>query len=529
MLHIAVTFKGRTGTGPTKVPARLSSRSIPAFEPQPGEMETGIEALRQRGFILSGRGRMTVSVRGTVDQFEKTFGTRLTAFLLDPDEGYASDCVYYPAEGAPWDPDPELAALIDDAYIQWPHIYLGRKKDSERKEAELREIATAGPSAAPAMQAKSLGNGKRSPRIAPAPRDDAKKDESPAKKPRVKAKPPKVDYYHLDVLRDVPDKLNVPAIHQQGHAGEGIRIAMIDTGFDHSHPFFKKNGFTSTVVLAPGATNRQTDPYSHGTGESANVFGIAPKVTFIGVKLMDDDNQYGGASILEGLQEALKHKPHVITVSLAYDLRTLDGRRELPQLPNGLKPLEAEIQAAIAEGTVIVFAAGNGHYAFPASMPEVIAAGGAYIDEDGDLSASDYASAFASRIYSGRHVPDVCGLVGMLPNADYIMLPVPPGSQIDVGNAEHDRTTTSDGWAVFSGTSAAAPQVAAVCALLLEKNPQLTPGDVKALLMRTAVDVLTGHANPASDPNRQGLKAGPGRDSATGAGLADAGAAWTQA
>lgn len=472
ILRIAVTFRGRARIGPTKVPARLSSQSITSFEPEPGEMETAIEALRQRGFVVSGKGKMTVSVRGTAALFEQVFGTELTTIALDKSLCYSSPCVYYPPEGAPWNPDPVLIELIDDAYIQWPHIYLS----------------------------------------------DA-----------INARPPEVNYFHLDVLNDVPAKLNVPPIHRERHQGEGIRVAMIDTGFDHSHPFFVRNGFTSSVVLAPSATNRCTDPGSHGTGESANVFAIAPKVTFIGVKLGDDADPNGGASILEGFQEALKHKPHVITVSMCYDLRELDGRGELRELPNGLKPLEAEIQAAIAAGIVVVFSSGNGHYAFPASMPEVLSVGGTFVGEDGSMRASDYASAFTSTIYSGRHVPDVCGLVGMLPYGDYIMLPVPPNQDIDVANAQHDGTKPGDGWAVFSGTSASAPQIAAVCALLLQKNPLLTPAEIKALLTRTAVDVCSGSANPASDPEGVGVAAGPGVDGATGAGLVNAHAAWLQA
>lgn len=81
---------------------------------------------------------------------------------------------------------------------------------------------------------------------------------------------------------------------------------------------------------------------------------------------------------------------------------------------------------------------------------------------------------------------------------------------------------------MFSGTSAAAPQIAGVCALLLQARPDLTPAQVKAVLRRTARDVIVGHANPASDPSGQGLRTSVGEDGATGAGLVDALAAYNQ-
>jgi subtilisin family serine protease len=225
---------------------------------------------------------------------------------------------------------------------------------------------------------------------------------------------------------------------------------------------------------------------------------------------------------LEALQEALRHEPHIISVSLAY---VLDGQT----VPNSLKALEAEINATIAAGVVVVAAAGNGVRAFPAQMPDVIAAGGAYFDDSQALRASDYSAAFRSEAYSGRDVPDLCGLVGPAPHADYIMLPVPPLSLQDQAQSAHDSTTAADGWAVMSGTSAAAPQIAGVCALLLQRNPNLKPAALKALLERTARDVRLGRASPRTDPNGIGLQASVARDSATGAGLVDAFRAWQQA
>jgi subtilisin family serine protease len=103
------------------------------------------------------------------------------------------------------------------------------------------------------------------------------------------------------------------------------------------------------------------------------------------------------------------------------------------------------------------------------------------------------------------------------------MLPVPAGSDHDEEFGVFDGTTKQDGWARFSGTSAAAPQVAAVCALMLEKNPGLSPQQLKSLLKASATDVQHGEA--AGVDGDRGLAAGAGRDRATGAGLVNAKAA----
>src|SRR5205085_8297084 len=140
---------------------------------------------------------------------------------------------------------------------------------------------------------------------------------------------------------------------------------------------------------------------------------------------------------------------------------------------------------AIAMGITVVFSAGNGHAGFPGQHPDVISAGGVFVDADGSMQASNYASSFDSQIFPGRHVPDVCGLVGMQPQAIYIMLPLQPKCEIDQelssGGAfpNGDETKPGDGWSAISGTSAAAPQIAGICALLKQKNPSLAPHDIK--------------------------------------------------
>jgi subtilisin family serine protease len=444
-------------------------------------------------------------MRCTRKLFESTFGTRLSPIKLDSKEDYVFPSFFFPSQGSPWKPMQAIADTIDDAYIQWPHIYMGKKRRVPPGGARVR----------------------RPSRKRPLPQVSADADFS-----TVNATPPHVDYYHLEMPDGVPALLNVKQIHQAGTTGVGVRVVMIDSGFAHRHPFFVAHGFKSTVDLAPHAINDKTDPNGHGTGESTNLFAVAPGITFIGIKLDHDGDPRNGATLLEGFQQALQHQPQVISVSLGFDLRT-DGKQSAV-LPNSLAALEAEIQAAVAKGIVVVFSAGNGHFSFPGMMSDVISAGGVFVAQDASMEASDYASAFPSKIYPGRFVPDFCGLVGMQPHASYIMLPIPLGSEIDRETSQPDDglpgdgTAPDDGWGVFSGTSAAAPQLAGVCALLLQKNPGLTPSDIKAVLRRTARTVTVGAANPSSSDDNVGEPASASDTGAAGAGLVDAFKAWQQ-
>jgi subtilisin family serine protease len=338
--------------------------------------------------------------------------------------------------------------------------------------------------------------------------------------------PPRVPYHHLRVPAELALLMDASPVHRQGTTGRGVKVAMIDSGFYIQHPYYVSETYNMSRILAPGAAAVEHDENGHGTAEAANILAIAPDATFIGVK--------AGPNLVAAFKETVLQNPDVISVSLGFDLRGTDGL-PLPALPNFLKPLEAEISAAVASGITVVFSAGNGHISFPGMHPDVVSAGGAFIGEDMELQASDYASAFRSRIYPGRSVPDVAGLVGLQPNANYIMLPLEPGSEIDRGESNDDGTGPEDGWSVISGTSAAAPQLAGVCALLKQKNPGLSPAEIKEVLKRTARDVTKGHANETSNPVKSDnqvrfdpVEAGTGPDGATGHGLVDAFAAWQQ-
>ncbi len=322
--------------------------------------------------------------------------------------------------------------------------------------------------------------------------------------------PPRVVYHHLRVPADIAMVLRATPVHKLDVTGKGVLVAMPDTGF-YKHPFYAWHGYNYNATLSPDAINLEQDSIGHGTAEAANIFANAPDIDFVGVKM-------GGNATL-AFKTASDLHPAVMTNSWGWSIPGAP-------LPNFLIPLEAAVLDAVKNrGITVCFSAGNGHYGFPAQMPVVIAVGGVYaheglVGDDFQLEASNYASSFDSQIYPGRHVPDVCGLVGMKPRGIYIMLPVEPNDAIDQGLAggaypNRDETAPGDGWAVISGTSASSPQIAGVCALLKQVQPGLSPGLIKAILRASARDVKLGQS-------AMNQPAGDGHDGATGAGLVDA-------
>src|SRR5262249_55138034 len=152
-----------------------------------------------------------------------------------------------------------------------------------------------------------------------------------------------------------------------------------------------------------GDPNPGDDGYGHGTGISSCALAVAPGVNYSVYKI----NLSGSWG--EAFSRAAMARPHVITNSWG---ASFDAA------------LRLAVNNAVADGTVVLFAAGNGGpAAWPSGEPAVISVGGAFLADDDSVTASSYASSGTNPNNPGRHCPDLCGLVGLAPQGVYIALP----------------------------------------------------------------------------------------------------------
>ena len=442
----------------------ITKENVGQFHSEVVDIEATAAELTKLGFEVLQQGPVTLSIAGTRKLFEEVFGAKLrrekTAMMADIEAEFL-------AAEAPLAVPDALTDLIEGVAIaQPPEFY----------ESPLPPLTPVDPAA----------------------------------------------YRYLFVPDEVGLIVNADRVHRMGATGKGVKVAMPDTGF-YPHPFYNWHGYDAkSTVLGPGAADPGKDDYGHGTGEAANIFAVAPGATLIPVKMGDDAVGAFNTAVAQG--------PKVITNSWGYNVDSMSWAQLKAanlNLHNLLRALEAAVAHAVASGIVVCFSAGNGQKSFPGSHPDVISVGGVHVKYPflsfDDLEASSYASSFDSKLYPGRHAPDLCGLTGKLVviggqgRAPSIMLPVQPGCTLD--GITPSTGAANDGWGLFSGTSAASPQVAGGVALLLEKKPSLTPAQVKDILKKSATDVKTGTSG-------NGQPAGPGVDAATGAGLLNAKWAW---
>lgn len=253
--------------------------------------------------------------------------------------------------------------------------------------------------------------------------------------------------YPTFLTADNPDwgvkRIKAPDVWETTTAN-GIKIAVIDTGMDYTH-----TDLQGRYAGGYDTANDDTDPFDdHGHGthvsgivaaalDGAGLAGVAPSGQILAIKALGADGSGYISDVVEAVDWAMNNGAQVINFSLGstYDSKTL----------------ESKLNEAAAKGIVLVAAAGNtsgGSLLYPAAYGSVIS-----------VSATDANDNFASFSSVGAEL-------------------AAPGVSIT-------STVPGNGYAAWSGTSMAAPHVAATVALMLANNQT----NVRQNLQNTAIDL----------------------------------------
>ncbi|MFZ2470883.1 MAG: S8 family peptidase [Methanothrix sp.] len=249
----------------------------------------------------------------------------------------------------------------------------------------------------------------------------------------------------------------------EGYTGEGVTVALIDTGADSDH-----TALAGKIVAFKDFVDNQTAPYDdngHGTHCASLVagekgMGVAPGAKLVVIKVMDREGACYLSDALNALDWCLENKER-------YGIRVVSFSVGGESPSDGTSLLDDACNKMVENGLVMCVAAGNSG---PAASSIVIPGDAENVITVGAVDRSGTIFELSSRgpTAKGDTKPD---LVTM---------------GVDVVSA---LAGSKSGKSSLSGTSMAVPQVSGAVALLLEAKPDLAPADVKRVLLKTADDL----------------------------------------
>lgn len=274
------------------------------------------------------------------------------------------------------------------------------------------------------------------------------------------------------------DVVNAPEVWTQGYTGQGVVVAVVDSGVDYTHTDLDSNIWLNADEIAGNNVDddgngyvddvrgwdfvqNDSDPIdesSHGThlagiiaaeNDSVGTTGVAYNAEIMSVRVLDETGSGSYSDVAAGVYYAANNGADVINLSLGGGVAA---------------DLATAIEYATEQGSLVVMAAGNdgsSQLTFPAILSTEYGVSVGAIDQDGVIA-------------------DFSNRSGILP-ADYLLAP-----GVDVLS-----TLPNNSYGTFSGTSEATAYVSGVAALVLSANSTLTASTLEALLTGTADPIGT--------------------------------------
>ncbi|HEY8472918.1 MAG TPA: S8 family serine peptidase [Natronosporangium sp.] len=275
-----------------------------------------------------------------------------------------------------------------------------------------------------------------------------------------------LDAVHQPTLDVSVPQIGAPTAWQAGYTGEGVTVAVVDTGIDETHPDLAGRVTAARDFTGTGSDDTQ----GHGTHVASTIAGsgaasggryqgVAPDAALLDAKVCIG-RSCPESLIIAGIEWAAEQGAKVVNMSLSG-----------PDTPE-LDPLEQAVDNLTAShGVLFVTAAGNEGddetVGSPASADAALAVGA--------VTKSDQLADFSSRgprVGDAAIKPDVTA-----PGQDIVAA---RSSTSGIGDPANP-------YATLSGTSMATPHVAGAAAILAQQSPTATPAQLKAVLMASAV------------------------------------------
>ncbi|MFF7451730.1 MULTISPECIES: S8 family serine peptidase [unclassified Streptomyces] len=263
-------------------------------------------------------------------------------------------------------------------------------------------------------------------------------------------------------------QIGAPTAWKAGYDGKGVKIAVLDTGIDATHPDLKDR-----ILKAKNFTGSDSadDRQGHGTHVASTIVGsgakssgkykgVAPGAELLVGKVLDDTGFGDDSDIIAGMQWAVAQGAKVVNMSLGSpDTADVD-------------PLEKAVNDLSASShTLFVIAAGNSG---PSDTTLGTPGSAAAALTVAAVNRDDKIASWSSRgpTADGRLKPDIAA-----PGVDIIAAKAAHGTE---GNDE------APGYVSMSGTSMATPHTAGAAAILAQEHPDWTGEQLKSALTASA-------------------------------------------